>query len=512
MANNNSYDKFLAVSKQRLKSLEIGLECSVNMDCTEPVRKILAVNIDGNCSQIEALTGEASVNGTVIVSLVYLTEQGLIGNASYSAPFVSKFIDTKIKPDTKVFAKVASMDAQVKALNSNIAKVDCAIVLNGFCLNNEEVEYLSSTGTDVCTLQEETTYNKLDGVTNSNWLENLEISLKEPVKQVLSSTCDVYVKNFEVATNFVTLNCELTNRLMYLTDEEEPVLKTVYTKSDVKQEIESEYAQKEAMAEVDVCVVKNGIKNNITEKEGEIKIGIEIPLDVCVRIYSTSTVNLITDLYSVESLTNATSVSYENSVVCEPITFDKKVEGSLTLSEDDPRIDKLLAVNYSKATVTNEGVENGEYNISGVILSNLIYYNEDDNMVNSVDVEVPFVLGCETEYDNSVLTDLSVVVEDVDVMVKKGKDVYVDAQVKVRSQVCKNVNGVVIKELEYTEQAPAKDCAIEIYFAKAGEKIWDIAKKLFVKPETILNQNPDVTEVLEQDEKLAIYYQKVSNN
>lgn len=508
MANNNSYDKFFVSNKQRLKNLDIGLECSVNLECTESVTKILAVNVDADCGSIESLTGEASVNGTVIVNLVYLTEQGLIGNASYSAPFVSKFIDTKIKPETKVFAKVLSTDAQVKALNSNIAKVDCVITLKGFCLNNDEVEYLSATGGDVCTLQESTTYNKLDGVTNSNWLENLEISIKEPVKQILTSSCDVYVKNFEVGTNFVTINGELTNRIMYLTDEEEPVVKTVYTKTDIKQEIESEYAQKEAMAEVDVCVVKNGIKNNVTEKENEIKIGIEIPLDVCVRIYSTNTINLITDLYSVESLTNATSVSYDNSVVCEPIVFDKKVEGSLTLSEDDPRIDKLLAVNYSKATVTNENIENGEYTVSGVILSNLIYYNEDDNKVNSVDVEVPFVLNCNIDYDNNILTDINVVVEDVDVMVKKGKDVYVDAQVKIQSQVCKNSNGVVIKELEYTEQAPLKDCAIEIYFAKAGEKVWDIAKKLFVKPEMIFNQNPNAHEVLEQDEKLAIYYQK----
>lgn len=72
----------------------------------------------------------------------------------------------------------------------------------------------------------------------------------------------------------------------------------------------------------------------------------------------------------------------------------------------------------------------------------------------------------------------------------------------------KKVQGAVISELSFTEQVPQKDCAIEIYFAKVGEKIWDIAKKLFVKPEEIYSQNPMVGEVLEKDEKLAIYYQK----
>ena len=56
------------------------------------------------------------------------------------------------------------------------------------------------------------------------------------------------------------------------------------------------------------------------------------------------------------------------------------------------------------------------------------------------------------------------------------------------------------------DEYPQKDCAIEIYFAKAGENTWDIAKKLNIKEELLYNQNPDLKEILEKDEKLAIYY------
>ena len=508
MTNNNSYDKFNVACKRRLKDLDVALECSVNLDTTESVSKILAVNVEGNCTQVEALTGEANVNGNILVSLVYLTEQGLVGNSVYSSPFSTKISDSCISPTSKIYSKIASTDAKVQSLNNNTAKVDCLIKLNTFCLNNEEISYLNGVSSDVCTMEEQTTFETLTGSTNSKWIENVEINIKEPVRQVLSSSCDVYVKDVTSADAFVSISCELVSKVMYLTDEETPQIKSVYTKSDVKQEVECKEATKESKLEIDLNVFKCDVKNTITEKENEIKINLEIPLDVCVRIFETKSVNLITDLYSVESLTETTSASYENSVVCEPICFEKKIEGSLTLTEEEPRIDKLLAVNYSKAIVTNEYIDDGEYSLSGVITSNLIYFNDEDNNVNSVDVEVPFVVSTKTDYEGEVLTDLSVVVEDVDVMVKKGRDVYVDALIKVRTNVCKKEQGAVISELIFEDAVPQKDCAIEIYFAKTGERIWDIAKKLFVKPEEIYSQNPQINEVLEQDEKLAIYYQK----
>lgn len=511
MTNNNSYDKFYLANKKRLKDIETKLECSVNLDCAETVNKILAVNVEGNVTGVESLTGEATVNGNIYVSIVYATEKGLVGNAFYSAPFITKSIDSLIKPESKVFAKVNFVDAKVESLNSNVAKVFCRVNLSVVCVNNENIDYLSNVAGDICAQSELSNFTTFSGVTRSNWQESIDVVIKEPLNKVLSSTCDVHINSVECATGFVNVNCEIVNKIMYLTDEEQPQIKTVYTKTDVKQEIESEYVSQGSFVDLDLFVVKSEVKNVISEKEDDIKIVIEVPLDVCIRVYENKEVELITDLYSTEKLTNLTTHSYENSVICDPIKFEKKVEGSLSLSDDEPRIDKLLAVNYSKAIVTNQYLENGLYTVSGVITSNLIYFNEDDVMPNSVDVEIPFVVSHSTELEGNILTDLSVTAVDVDVMVKKGRDVYIDALLVVTAFVCKTVTGAVISELNYADSVPLKDCSIEIYFAKKGEKVWDIAKKLFVKPETIFIQNPNISDILENDEKLAIYYQKTKN-
>ena len=186
MANNNSYDKCNLVNKQKLKEFTVNLECSVNLDTSDTVTKILAVNVEPYVGQVESLTGEASVNGNVLVNLIYLTQEGLVGNANYSSPFITKVIDNKINPNTKVYVKPLSSEAKVQSLNSNVAKVDCVISLGGFVLNTEELSYLSSVDSDVCALYDNTNFEVFSGDTKSNWLENLEVEISNRGKSSIA--------------------------------------------------------------------------------------------------------------------------------------------------------------------------------------------------------------------------------------------------------------------------------------------------------------------------------------
>ncbi len=508
MTNQSSSEKFLTASKSKMAEVEHQIECSVTLEGGEQVDKVLAVNVDCEKLVCESLTKEANVNGTVVVDLIYLTTSGNILSAKYTSPFLHKVHDDKISPSSSVVIKCQNAKGEVSSINSSLAKLNCALTFDGFVYNNEEVSFLSSVESDVCTKEEEISFTTMKNTENSTFVETVQFALKEPAKKVLLTNSEVFVKDYELGTNYVNLTCELENEITYLTDEEVPQIKTVHQKSEIKQDVEIANINSNQTAELDVFVQKSNVKANIEDTEGDIKISLEIPLDVCIRVFENQTKSMICDLYSTTRATEVSSTSYQNTTVCEPIIFDKKIEGSLIVDENESPIDKLLAVNYSKAVVTNEYFDNGTYNISGVVQSNLIYYSEDDVKVNSLDIEIPFAISTQVDYDGEYLTDLDVKVCDVDVLVKRGRDVYFDATIKVRSKVCKTSFGAVISNLGYGDEILEKDCAIEIYFAKAGEKVWDIAKKLNITVEQIYVQNPEIKEVLENDEKLAIYYQK----
>ncbi len=508
MTNNNSYNKLCSVSRKILKDVDTTIECLVNLECDEIVTKILSLNVDGVVNSSEALSGEANSNGIATISLVYVTENGLVGNASYTAPFGAKFVDLDIKPDYKVFAKVKNIESHVESINNNTVKIQCQITCCAFCLQNYEVEFIDEVDGNCCCQETLLEYNSFKGATQSNWTENLQLSVKDNIKKILTSLVDVDIKEYKCGVGFVSVNYDLISKLTYVTQEENAQIKTIYTKQDFKQEIESEYVTNQSKIELQLFVQKHEIKTTITENEDEMKVDIDVPLQANICVYESEQKQVIKDLFSTQNLVNITTKDFSSIEICEPMQFEKKIEGNLTLSEDEPRIDKLLAVSYSKATILNQYLQNGEYNVSGIITSNLIYFNEDESVPCSIDVEVPFVVTNQTELEGDYFTELNATLKDVDVMVKRGREVFVDATLCMFVNVCKFQQKCVIGQVEYKEEVPVKDCAIEIYFAKAGERIWDIAKSLFVKPELIYAQNPNIPDTLEEDTKLAIYYQK----
>ena len=511
MANNNSYEKFYVANKRLLGDTQTNLECSVNLESEEQVKKILAVDISGDILSTESLQGEANASGNLFVTVVYVTESGLVGNASYSSPFVAKITDGEIKPSSKVFAKVLSCVGEVASINSNVAKIDCTASISAFCYQNEEVTFLAQVDSDVCFMQEDAEYFSYADTTKSCWVENLESVLSEGVQKVLSTSLSANLKSTECGAGFVTLNYEIVNKITYLDNAEKPQIKSVYTKQDFAQQVECSNAKPESKVEVCLMIERQNQKTTVEDANDQVKIVAVIPLCAFVSVFEKNSINVFTDLFSTKNVTNTSTVSYTSTQICAPIVFEKKVEGSLSLSQDEPRIDKLLAENFSKVIVTNYYLTNGEFSASGVIASNLIYFNEDDQMPCSVDIEVPFVVTTQTDLDGEYILDLSVTAKDIDVMVKKGREVFVDATVCIYANVCQSKQEAVISELEYKEELPPKDCAIEIYFGKAGESVWQIAKNLNVMPQKIFSQNPNLPEVLENDEKLAIYYQRNQN-
>ena len=75
------------------------------------------------------------------------------------------------------------------------------------------------------------------------------------------------------------------------------------------------------------------------------------------------------------------------------------------------------------------------------------------------------------------------------------------------SQTCGVISGA-----EKLDSLQERDYAMEVIFAKAGDELWDIAKKAKVHDYQLQSQNPDVAFPLQEDQSLIIFYQKLIEN
>lgn len=506
MENNNSYEKFLTCIKQKLSPQQVFVECSTNLDAEEQINKVLGVDACVCLSQTECLNGEATVNGIITINLLYTTETEQIGAAVYSTNFNAKIQDSQITPDCKIMACAKVEEVIVASITSQSAKVNCNIVIEGFVNKNQEIKYLCVDRQDVCTKTTDITAMHLGEYKNTTWTENQQCIVKQPIKKLLTSTNQVVCKSWEVSYNVLTLEGQIFNKIIYVTDEETPKLMTVHNCFDFKQDIEFENLSKDGMAEINVCVVQQDAKCVIDEKNNQTTLELEIPLCANICTYENKIISTICDLFSTSNDVLLTNVGYNNCIMQQPEFFEKKIETNVSLTENEPRIDKLLAVSYTQIQVVSNYVKDEQIVVEAIIKANLIYLNDEENKIYSVDIEVPTILTSNTDIDKDSQIEVFATLCDVDVMVKKGREVYVDAVVKVFANVCVTKSGAVISEVEFGEEISASDAGIEIYFAKAGDDVWDIAKQLRVNPEQIEKQNQEILFPLEKDENICVYY------
>ncbi len=498
-------NKFTVVKKKRLERGQFNVECNVASDCE--IDKILSVCHTAQVETSEVLNGVVNYSGIIDVCVLYCTVDGEIGTLNSSCPFTSKFEDDMIAVGDKVIIKVDVVDCQIDAVQSGNIKLSCNLEQSGVLIMTREVPYCKAGDDSVCMREDEMPVNVLLGQTSEVFTVESEVSIKEPVKKVLLSDSQVTIKTTECGVNFISVGGEVVTRVLYLTEKDR--FESCYMTESFKEELELEGVTRESICEATAVIKKSSVKCEIEEAEKGINIKLTTPVLVTATVTCQQNEMVMSDVYSTRNELEISTESFEmsRSYACD--YFESKIDGNLTLDEDKPRVDKIMFVGGSNLVVTNAYLKGGEVFVEGVTKTNVIYLNDETNSLNSVIVEVPFVVSDKASVDcPEAEVTADAVLCDVDVVVKKGREFYFDARLKINVCYDCEVVGAVISHIEESAEIPEKDFAMELVFANAGQTAWDIAKTLKVDEQTIVLQNPNVVFPLEKDENIVVFYQK----
>lgn len=508
----NIYDKVLTMKKYKLASDQLLIESNISIEGQEDVVKVLSVNSTVDVDRpIETLTGECLIAGKIITNVVYLTADGNVGNNIVVSGFSHKLVNENIVSGSKLSLNVSVVNTELNKLINNQIKIITTLNIDGVLVKNNEVQYLKDCESGSYVKQEERQIISLMGDYCEKFKEQLVAVVKTGVKKVLMTNIDCTVKDFAVGPNFVSVQCELCAKVVYVDAQENSELQTITISKDIKQEIEAQNVSKETMIDLYAVVLNEGILTEIAENEKDVQISIDVPIMVCINAYECNKVLSVSDVYSTKNILSIQNDSVENDKLCQPECIDCKVEGNVILSDNQPRIDKCYGAINARATASNAYVQNGELTIEGIISATVIYLNDELGGVQSVDIEVPYVIDKKVDIEEGVLIEPTVALFDVDVIVKRGREIYFDARAKAFVNITKCESFSLLSNVQAVGEEKPKDSAIEIYFAKAGETFWEIAKNLKIPSEIIRNQNPELSDPLEKDQNIALYYQKEKN-
>ncbi len=496
--------KFVVFKKVALPKTQTEQECSVELE--GEVNKILTASSQISLLSYEVLNGAINYNAEVANCVIYATTDSKIGSANSVCEFSGKIENQAIGGSDNAILSLSIKETKVGYENGS-AVVTMTIEEEVEVIAEKEVKSIDCADDDVCTRNGKVKLEKFVGEGKIESSAEEEVVARASVKKIVSLEPSVAIKSAECQNGCVTVLGETFTRIIYLTEDDK--FESAYAVTSFKDEIEIENAATDMMCECKAIALQKGATTAVIESDKGTKISIKTPYALSAYVFSAEEVDVVEDMYSVTNEITMSSESFDMSRVCKSEIIDTKIDGSLSLSEEKPRVDKIIFSGANSINITNAYVSNGELFVEGIAKTTVVYLNDDEGSLNSVEIEIPIALSDKTNASDDAVVCAEAVIYDTDVVVKKGRELFFDGKIRVQARICEEEISATIVGAERGEAYLERDCAMQLVFGKEGEKLWDVAKRNKVKEEQLVAQNSDVVFPLIQDTGFILFYQKL---
>lgn len=493
------------VNKTKLNEEQILVETKLDTSDLEDFQKICWIDANVEIENVDVLNKEVNFSGKVYFDVVYLNSNNNFCHSELNTPFMNKISNEKVEANSKIDL---SCNIESVKFNDKMQKIEIIIaILPIMCLCSEN-EIIGNGNEDLITKSDEIASQSL--VINGCVEFNEEISEKigESFDKILSVKSKAITKSIDAGTNMFTIQGEIVSTIHYTTtDDELEKIKYITLTEPFKREIEANGTTENSFIDVTVLVKKENYKYEMNPENNEIQIN--VPIVVCFKVFDEMMIPCATDIFSLTKKLDIVKSSIQKTNLFSLGFIEGKIEASLNLDENEPRIDKVLGISECLCQISNSSLQDEQLVIEGLANFNLTYLNDENQNIYTTQKAFPFSVKktIENQNDNKIFVDA--ILSDVEIVARRGREILVDGKIKAYVNACETLQEEVLTDAIILNEYQAKRHAIEIYFGKEGDDIWDIAKELRVKPETIASQNPDIILPLENNQNIVVYNQKV---
>ena len=504
MSNSASQTKAEAVRSYEIGNRSDLIEFSINLP-EDNVSRILSASASVVIDKHEALLGELSFSGEACLNIIYSLNDGTISNYKTCQDFSRKIEDLMFDPSVLVSILPKVIDVSVEQGNGNTIKVKISLENEFSLLKNQEINIFQNKENDVFVKESEMQLTKQKERNCYDFKQTSVFETKLPVGKILNVTSGAVITKADALDGTIVFEGETITRLLYSTADDRPLLVSLFNKDLFREEVENSNVAQENLIQATIDIIGNEIEEKFDEETKNVEI--LIPIKICYDVFESENVVVVGDAYSTKTELNLSTEAFVTTNIVGNETFTNKLDGNISLGEETPRIDKILAIDGICVNSINEKIENGEYVSNGTIRFNLIYLNDDEENINSISLEFPYEINEKINKENVVRYRSANQVIDLDATVKRGREVYIDGKLKTTLWLVEEVEKAVVCNATKGEELKQRDGALEIYFASEGQTFWNVAKDLKVSQELLKQQNPEIVEPFVKNEKIVFFDQ-----
>ena len=486
---NAQFDNILACEKIYLGKMQTSQ--NIRIATKDNVSNILSVGVDSWINSSECVEGEASFSGRSNIRLLYCDESGIPYGLNYNADYNDRFISKYINAATRILFEVAVVDHKTEQAG-NVINVRVLLEITAYAFCNNTVAALVG-GEDMFVRLEDCQVCDTYGVTQFNAQLSDEMPAENAVSGVLLAESNVSVDEISVAEGVVTIRGALHGTVVYTTEDKV-----------ASQRCTSEFTREFPLQGNSTIVygyanVRNTkVRLELSEDQQSGSFSIESNVCFTVVYCSMTIVSKVADAY----IKNGTLLLKKSMLPCTLPVGSQCVKRDIRQTFAFDVKGEKVAQSGCTAVVTRCATEKDSVSVEGVLTMSVLYYDQQQNLQNAM-LEVPFsqtvtVSGC----DQDCLAWASVTVSDVDVDVRTET---VTATLNMCVSCWQNKQTEVISNVEEKAEEQCAS-AIEIFHARKGQTLWDLAKSLRMSEEEVRSFNPDIADVIADDVRIAVYH------
>jgi len=465
--------------------------------------------------EVKAATDAVTVRGELTYFLLYHTQEegGRLINLQGSIPFEEKMNLRGVTSGDSVAAKGEVEDLTVGIINSRKLSIQSLLTLHVWMEEIYDEEAPIGLGGAEGVEYRRVPLNLAQIAISKNDIFRMRQEVPLPsgydnIFQILWSDVAPADVEFRVMEEKITLQGDLHLFILYEGEGEERAIRSFETTIPFDGSIECHGCREGMIPDIryDVSQAEVSVHPDLDGEERN--IGIEVVLDIPIRVYEEEELEILSDLYGVSKEVETVSHQAKLRRLLSRVTGKTKVTEHVRLPKDQAAILQLLHSEGMAVLETKQVVENGIL-LGGSLEIKVMYITgEDDNPYALVSTQIPYEYTLEVSgITPEDLGRVQVQMEQLQVSMLDGEEMDVKAVLCFDTTVFQGIPMELISQVEERALDSAKLNSLPgmiIYLVKAGDNLWNIGKKYYVPVDSIRQMNRLESDELQVGQKLLI--------
>ncbi|MEG2348256.1 MAG: DUF3794 domain-containing protein [Clostridia bacterium] len=463
--------------------------------------KIINVTVNPYVTDTEPLDSKIKVMGKLNYFIIYkvndekFTTRGL----SVSYPF-TEILDVKgADKDSFVIINPITKNIIHSLPNERKMAIKAEIMFKVKARNSKEVNIITGFDEDV-NIEKKMCTDKFDNIIENKKSiiaskENVMIPKEaDDIYEILNVTNKIKNTEFKESYNKIMLKGDIDINVVYLSDEEGESVKKFNVLIPFSAMVDFENIKD--ISKFNMNYMTRDLNLSVNPDTTSKTMNIDYQIEADITMYEELEENYVEDFYSQNKELEYTNRKVD--LVKKDIIFEKAIDIKENITNILPQntkvVEYFLDTNYIIPKVTNNNV-----NLEGNAKITLILQNVETMEIDTKVIEILINENFEVDkiYNNAVVN--IDIIDERAIVTQNGTDIEVKIVLKINNHIEDISKLNIVEEIEETPIDGSSIDSINIYIVKAGDTLWNIARKYKTSVEKIVKtndiQNPDVISV-----------------